>query len=105
MDSKTKAILVGCGPDEAAHVREALAECAVEVEAEFADARSAIDSVRLSPNEQRLCLMNVPGPEQIQPLKWLSESFVGRPLVALVGRDSSAEMLFAVNRAGAGQVL
>jgi pilus assembly protein CpaE len=105
MQSAMKAILVGCGADEAAHVREALAECAVEVEAEFADARSAIDSVRLSPNEQRLCLMNVPGPEQVQPLKWLSESFVGRPLVALVGRDSSAEMLFAVNRAGAGQVL
>ncbi|HZY84772.1 MAG TPA: cellulose synthase operon protein YhjQ/BcsQ [Gemmataceae bacterium] len=105
MESKTKAILVGCEPDEAAHVREALAECAVEVEAEFPDARSAIDSVRLSPNELRLCFMSVPGPEQVQPLKWLSESFVGRPLVALVGRDSNAEFLFAVNRAGAGQIL
>ena len=105
MEPVTKAILVGCAPDEAAHVREALAECAVEVEAEFADARSAIDSVRLSPNEQRLCFMSVPGPEQVQPLKWLSENLVGRPLVALVSRDSPPEVLFAVNRAGASQVL
>src|SRR5207237_844237 len=34
-----------------------------------------------------------------------SEGFVGRPLVALVGRDSAAELVFAVNRAGASQVL
>ena len=105
MESPTKAILVGCGPDEATHVRDALTECAVAVEAEFPDARSAIDSVRLSPNEQRLCFMHVPGPEQVQPLKWLSESFLGRPLLALVPGDSGAELLFAVNRAGAGQVL
>jgi pilus assembly protein CpaE len=105
MEPVTKAILVGCAPDEAAHVREALAECAVEVEAEFADARSAIDSTRLSPNEQRLCLMSVPGPGFLQPLKWLSEGFVGRPLVALVSRDSATDLLFAANRAGASQVL
>ena len=47
MEPMTKAILVGCGPDEAAHVREALAECAIGVEAEFSDAGSAIDTVRL----------------------------------------------------------
>jgi pilus assembly protein CpaE len=105
MEPPAKAILVGCGPDEATQIREALAECAVEVEAEFTDARSAIDSIRLSPNEQCLCFMSVPGAEQVQSLKWLSESFVGRPLLALVPRDSGAELLFAANRAGAGQVL
>ncbi len=105
MQSPTKAILVGCGPEEAPQVHEALNECAVEIEAEFPDARSAVDNIRLSPNEQRLCFMHVPSREQVQALKWLSESFVGRPLLALVGRDSGPEMLFAVNRAGASQVL
>jgi pilus assembly protein CpaE len=105
MEFAAKAILVGCEPDVAAHVRDALAELTVEVEAEFPDARSAIDSIRLAPNEQRLCFMSVPGPEQVQPLKWLSENLVGRPLVALVGPDSAAKTLFAVNRAGASQVL
>src|SRR5579884_419394 len=103
MEHAVKAILVGCGPDEAPQVHEALNECAVVIEAEFPDARSAIDNVRLSPNEQRLCIMSVPGPEQVQALKWLSESFVGRPVLALVGRDSPPDMLFAVNRAGASQ--
>jgi pilus assembly protein CpaE len=105
MEHAVKAILVGCGPDEAPQVHEALNECAVVIEAEFPDARSAIDNVRLSPNEQRLCIMSVPGPEQVQALKWLSESFVGRPVLALVGRDSPPDMLFAVNRAGASQIL
>ncbi len=105
MEPATKAILVGVGPDEAPPIHEALNECCVEVEAEFPDARSAIDNVRLAPNEQRLCLMHVPGPDHVQSLKWLSDNFVGRPLLALVGRDSGPALLFAANRAGASQIL
>jgi pilus assembly protein CpaE len=101
----TKAILVNCGRSHDLDVHDALRQCTVEVEAEFADARSAIDSIRLGQSEERLCVMRVGSPDEVQQLKWLSKSFIGRPLLALVDPDSSPELLFAVNRAGASQLL
>jgi pilus assembly protein CpaE len=69
------------------------------------DARAAIDGTRLSQGEERLCVVHVSSVEQIRQVKWLSENFVGRPLLALVDEDCTPELLFAVNRAGAGQIL
>ena len=100
-----KAFLVTCGLDDDGHVRNVMELSGIEVEAEFPDARSAIDSTRLLQGEERLCVIHVPGSEEVRQLKWLSEHFVGRPLMALVNKTSSSQHLFATNRAGAGQIL
>jgi pilus assembly protein CpaE len=105
MNAQLKAILVGCSQDRIPDICHALETCSIQVEADFPDARAAIDGTRLSQGEERLCIVHISSREQIQPLKWLSECFVGRPLLALVDGDSDAQLLYSVNRAGAGQVL
>jgi pilus assembly protein CpaE len=105
MAAQLKAILVGCSQDGFPDLRHALDACSIEVEAEYPDVRAAIDGTRLSHGEDRLCMMRVSSREHVQPLKWLSECFVGRPLVALVDGASDSQLLFTINRAGAGQVL
>jgi pilus assembly protein CpaE len=105
MNRQTKAILVNCFQDDYSEVWEVLGECSVDVEAEFPDARTAIDRIRLSQNEDRLFIVHVSQPEQVQQLHWLSENFVGRPIMALVDGDSPSERVFAINRAGATQVV
>jgi pilus assembly protein CpaE len=105
MDPRKKAILVGCDEAHYLQVRKAMVDCSVDVEAEFPDARSAVDDTRLSQGEERICVMHVRSADDLQQLKWLSESFIGRPLMALVDGDSSPGLLFAVNAAGAGQIV
>jgi pilus assembly protein CpaE len=105
MDPRKKAILVSCGQTEYPQVRKVLVDCSIDVEAEFPDARSAIDGTRLSQGEERICIMHVSSPDQLHQLKWLSESFVGRPLMALVDGDSNPKLLFALSAVGAGQIL
>src|SRR5262249_22458223 len=105
MEHRTKTILVNCFPDDYPQIWETLADCSVEIEAEFADARSAIDTVRLSQNEERLCIVHITGPDQVQQRGWLSEGSIGRPVMALVDGGSARDLVFAVNRAGAAQVL
>jgi len=82
-----------------------LSDCAVEVDVEFADLRSAIDGIRLSQNEKRTCIVHVQSAEEVQQLKWLSENFVGRPILAIVSGQCPSEMIFAVSKAGASQIL
>jgi pilus assembly protein CpaE len=105
MDQMTSVYLVACTSSECFGVHDTLAECGLQIEAEFEDVRGAIDGIRLSQNEKRLCVAYVGSVEEAQQLRWLSESFIGRPLMALVDRDCSSELIFAVNRAGAVQVL
>jgi pilus assembly protein CpaE len=105
MDPLSKVILVGCDGNDAPKLREALADCTLEVEAAFGDVRSAIDGIRLSQNEKRTCIVQVRTEEDVQQLRWLSDSFVGRPLMALVPHDCDPELLFAISRAGAAQIL
>jgi pilus assembly protein CpaE len=105
IDSSIKAILVNFPQNEHPAGWDALLAAGVDIEAVFPDARSAIDSIRLSQSEERLCVMRVTSAEQAQQLKLLSENFVGRPVMALVDANSSVELVFAANRAGAAQVL
>jgi pilus assembly protein CpaE len=105
MDPFSKVILVGCEGNDGAKMREALVDCALEVEAAFPDVRSAIDGIRLSQNEKRTCIVQVRSEDDVQQLRWLSESFVGRPLMAAVPEVCDPELLFAISRAGAGQIL
>src|SRR5438105_4111999 len=105
MDQFTSVYLVGCSGSGCYGVHDILAECGLQIEAEFTDVRSAIDGIRLSQHEKRLCIAAIGSLEEAQQLRWLSESFIGRPLMALVEQDSRAELIFAVNRAGAVQIL
>jgi hypothetical protein len=105
MKPLSKAILVGCGDRECSGVSDLLRDCDCEVEAVFPDVRSAIDGIRLSQNEKRTCIVHVSTHEEVQQLKWLSESFVGRPVMAVVRGDCDSELVFAVSRAGASQIL
>jgi pilus assembly protein CpaE len=105
MFRQRKAILINCLQDDHPQTWAALAGCGVEIEAEFPDARTAIDTVRLSQNEDRLCLMVVTTPDQVRQLAWLSKCFVGRPVLAFVGEGCPPELVYAVNRAGAAQVV
>jgi pilus assembly protein CpaE len=101
----TKAILVNLPQASFPHAWDVLADCSVAIDSEFADARGAIDGTRLSQSEERLCVVHVASPDQVKELKWLSESFVGRPLLALVDGTSPASLVLAANRAGASQVV
>jgi Flp pilus assembly CpaE family ATPase len=96
---------VNCPRDHHPETWDALVSTALEIEAEFDNARSAIDSIRLTQTEERLCVVRVATADQVVHLRLLSENFVGRPILALVDASSSAEFVFAVNRAGAAQVL
>ena len=75
--------------------------CSITVEAEFPDARSAIDGTRLLQGEERLCAVHVPTHEEVRQLKWLSENFIGRPLMALVG-EKLQRPAFARGQPGRG---
>ncbi len=105
MDSSPKVLIVGCGVDLSETLPDMLHDCDLEVEAEYPDVRSAIDRIRLSQGENRLCMLHLKSEAELQPLNWLSRTLVGRPLVALLDSSGDPGLIFAANRAGAEQVL
>src|SRR5262249_14924994 len=55
--------------------------------------------------EKPTCIMHVQSQDDVRQLRWLSETFVGRPVVAVVHSDFDSKFIFDVSRAGAAQVV
>jgi pilus assembly protein CpaE len=105
MINPLKAVVVGLDQHYYAQVARVLEACSINASARFPDARSAVDGTRLSQGEMVLCLMHVASEEHLAQIKYLRETFVGRPLLALVEGDSEAELLFAISQVAGGPVL
>jgi pilus assembly protein CpaE len=100
-----KALVVGVNEQYLPPLCGVLGACSVEVGAKYSDARAAVDGTRLSQGEMMLCMMHVSCEEHLLQLKYLRESFPGRPLVALVDDDCDPEWLFPISQVGGGPIL
>jgi len=101
-----KAILVGCGEAAILDLHQELADQAVTIEAEFPDVKTVVGHLPLAQTDKRLFLVEVNTPDDLHRLERLNDTYVGRPLLALVGGGSRDPglMLRAV-RVGAAQVV
>jgi pilus assembly protein CpaE len=99
-----KVILVGCSEGTLLDVHRELVNHAATVEAEFPDVKSVIGELPLTQTEKRLFIVEVRSPEHLSHLERLNDTYIGRPILALVN-VSDPQVLVAAVRSGAAQVL
>ncbi|MBN1588796.1 MAG: hypothetical protein JW888_04710 [Pirellulales bacterium] len=96
---------VGCDEDTLPTVRRELANCNAETKAEFPDVSRAIDHLWLDEGEVCLFIVQIASAEKLDDLKRLSGTFVGCPVMALVGEKNAPTLMLKTMRMGASQVV
>jgi pilus assembly protein CpaE len=97
--------LIGRDEGLTAAIRRELTRCGALVQAEFRNVETAAASLRASSEEMRLFIFSLHNQGDLDQLRRLSSTFVGRPIIALVPEGSDLPTVLAVMRAGAMQVI
>lgn len=100
-----KAILVNCTDATVSALQQAMTAQGAAIDAYFPTIHAVTSSLLLASGEARLFVVEVRSEEEVRQLKWLSGSFVGQPIIALLPVGKSQALLIATMRAGAGQVV
>jgi AmiR/NasT family two-component response regulator len=97
--------LVGRDEKLLENVRRELTELGAHVQAEFRNVETAAASLRASSEEMRLFIVALQPPADLDQMRRLGNTFIGRPILALTEQGTDAQTLFAFMRAGAMQIV
>lgn len=99
-----KIVLVGCREADQLDLRHELAEQGAVVQAQFPDAKAAIAGL-FPPHESKRLFIYQITTDDLRQLERLNDSFVGRPILALVSSATDTRLVLRAMRAGAAQVV
>ena len=97
-------VVIGCDRKVLADVRREALNNLATIEGEFVDVLSAVNGLSVDSEIPRLFVVQVGSDVALSQLKRLSNTFVGRPIIALLEIDKDASMVVKAMRAGALQV-
>ncbi|MFO0815024.1 MAG: hypothetical protein U0796_17525 [Gemmatales bacterium] len=98
-------VLIGVGQDELPEVNKVLAHLDATVEASLASASELLQDKKKSGERQCLLILQAKQPQDAEQVQQLRDSFSNWPIIALVPQDSPRNLVLAVNRAGADQIV
>lgn len=100
-----KAILIGCETEDLSPLRHDLANQGVAIDVEFSDVADTIAKLASAPEAKRLFILIVRTPADLHQLERLNDTFVGRPILAMLQTPTDPALILRAMRSGAAQVI